>query len=415
MEIEQNANRVIQVKAGVVGPREPRLKTIKIKKLSDYPEVPRVYLEVAKNYSSPFLVGPPISDEFIALIRYMFTEEEASIVRHIKPLSRKTAAMIAASAHRPIEEIIPILSRLADQLHILLTTGEGDEKHYLIMPIVPGTFEAVMTKPSTDTFTDWHRRFAELFEALYETGFLIDYLKHPTPGVRYLPVKKSIESHPMAWPSDKLEEILDHYNYFAVGTCSCRMVEKMAGKWCGRTLENCTWFGEYAEVLVRSGLMRRVEKKDVLEIKAEAEANGMVSWMNNVDSKVGTNVSCSCCGCCCKMLRTVNEFNMPGMIAPPHFLPKINLSKCSSCAKCAKACPMAAITVDTKSKILKRQMERCIGCGLCAVACDEQHAVSMEPTAKHNKLPSNYTSLFLRLTPNYLRNTLSGWKTRWWA
>jgi Pyruvate/2-oxoacid:ferredoxin oxidoreductase delta subunit len=178
-------------------------------------------------------------------------------------------------------------------------------------------------------------------------------------------------------------------------------------------MENCTWFGEYAEFMVRAGFMRQVEKKDVLEIKAEAEANSMVSWINNVDSAVGSNVSCSCCGCCCKMLRTVNEFNMPGMIAPPHFMPKIEISKCSFCAKCAKACPMGAITVDTKNKTNLHQRQRCIGCGLCAVACDEKYSISMEPTEKYNKLPSNYTRLLLRLTPNYLRNAFSAWRSRW--
>jgi electron transport complex protein RnfB len=411
-ESDSSKNRFIQIKAEVVGPCEPRLKRVRPKRIGDYPDVPKVYLEVARNYSSPLLIGPPICDEFIALIEHMFTEEEASVVRHIKPGTGKTAAQVAAAEHRPVEEVRELLERLTRDKSILLSLGSDDKKRYTLMPVVPGTFEAVMMRTSMDSLTDWHHRFAELFEALWETGFIVDYLNHPLPGVRYLPVKQSLEIIPSAWPSDQLEEVLDRYNAFAVTLCQCRMTEEILGRGCGKPKENCTAFGdaEIIERFIQSGKGRRVEKKEILEIKAEAEANGLVSWMINEESGNWISCSCSCCGCCCHMMRTITEFNMPAMIAPPHFMPRFDLANCDFCAKCARACPMAAITVDMKARTHLHQPARCIGCGLCAMACDKKHAIQMAPVKNYKKPPQSYTSLIARLAPNALRNAWSGWR-----
>jgi len=46
-----------------------------MRRLGDYPGVSRAHLDVAKSYSSPLLLGPPICDEFIALVEHMYTGE----------------------------------------------------------------------------------------------------------------------------------------------------------------------------------------------------------------------------------------------------------------------------------------------------------------------------------------------------
>jgi electron transport complex protein RnfB len=405
------AGRVIQIKDGIIGPREPRLRSVRPKKLSDYPGVPAPYLEVAKMYSSPLLWGPPICDELIALVEHIYTEEEASLVQHLKALPGKTAAAVAAAAYRPVEEVRPILERLALEKFVLLSSGTENKKRYYLMPLMPGVFEMALIRTSLDTLTNWHRRLAELFAALYETGYFVDYAEHPASTVRYLPVGETIEAHPMALPSDRLEEILDRYKVFAVGLCQCRMTEEIVGRGCGRSLENCVGFGNAAEFLIRNDKMRRVEKKDVLEIKAKAEAEGLVTWMFETElGKSSSGASCSCCGCCCGALRTISEFNMPGMIAPPHFMPEVDLTQCTYCGKCAKACPMGAIVVDTKGKSHQHLSERCIGCGLCAVACDKEHAIQMEPTPKYRQPQRSLLPALLQTLPSYLRNAWSVWR-----
>jgi len=356
-------------------------------------------------------MGPPICDELIALVGHMFTEEEASLVRHVKSPAGKTARAVAAAAHRPVEEVRLILERLAYEKFILFSFGTGEKKRYGLMPIMPGVFELSLLRTSLDTLTDWHRRFAELFAALYETGYLLDYVEHPSATVRYVPVGEAIEAHPMALPSDQLEEVLDKYEVFAVGLCQCRMAEKIVGRGCDKPLENCISFGGLAEFLIRHDKMRQVEKKDILEIKTEAAAEGLASFI--VETKLRGSISgasCSCCGCCCGALRTISEFNAPGMIAPPHFVPQVDLTMCTYCGKCAQICPVGAMVVDATGKLHLHLPERCIGCGLCAVACDKQHAIQMEPMPKYREPPTRLFAALLQMAPNYLRNAWSVWR-----
>jgi len=352
-----------------------------------------------------------VCDELIALVEHMYTEEEASLVRHLGALPGKTAAAVAAAAHRPVQEVRPILERLAYGKFLLLCSGQGDRRRYHLMPILPGAFEVAMVRPSLDSLTDWHRRFAELFSTLYETGYLADYAEHPVPWARYVPVGKAIEAHPMALPSDRLEEALDGYQAFAVGLCQCRVAARVVGHGCGRPRENCVGFGQVAEYLIRNGKMRRTEKREVLEIKARAAAAGLATFVAEVRSKdrIG-GALCSCCGCCCAALRTISQFNAPGLIAPPHFLPQVDLTMCTCCGQCATVCPVGAMVVETTGRAHRHLAERCIGCGLCAVACPRDRAIRMEPTPGYRKPPRGLTSALLQIVPNHLRNAWSVWR-----
>jgi len=151
--------------------------------------------------------------------------------------------------------------------------------------------------------------------------------------------------------------------------------------------------------------------KDVLEIKAEAEAAGLASFI--VETELGKSISgasCSCCGCCCGALRTISEFNAPGMIAPPQFVPVVDPAKCTTCGKCAKICPTGAMVVDVKGKSRQYLPERCIGCSLCAVACDKQHAIHMAPSPGYREPSTRLIPMLLQMGPNYLRNAWSAWR-----
>ena len=405
-----SGRRVIEVQGRIVGPTEPRLKVVRPRKLSDYPHVPGVYRDVARQLASPARMGPPVCDELMALVQHLFSDEEAGVVRHLGLLSGRSAADLARAEHRPVDQIQPILDRLSDEKRVIVRSGghkEGTAPVYRLLPIVPGIFEMMLISHTPESLTEWHRRFIELFESLYETGYSLDYQqKHPTPSVRYLPVGKAIDAHPMALPTDKLEVVLDQFNMFAVGQCQCRMAMQSLGKGCGKPLGNCMVMGTWAERGIADGVLRQVSRDDALEIKREAESHGMVNWMMNVQSAKG-QCSCSCCGCCCHAMRMVNEFNAPGFIAPPHFLPRLDNARCTHCGKCAKSCPMGAIIVDTQQKKYTHLRERCIGCGLCALACERQRAVEMEPVPEYRLPYRSWFSLIAHALPGTL---MTNWK-----
>ena len=387
---------------------------VRSKSLSEFPGVARVHLDVAKRLSSPLLMGPPICDELIEFVKHLFTEEEAALVRHLGQFVGHSADDLARAEHRSVEDVARILRRLADEVRSIAASGPAAKPTYRLLPIMPGIFEMVLIGQMPGQLTGWHRRFAELFEALYETGYTRTYQQgqtRPSPLVRVLPVGQTIAAHPMALPSDRLEVVLDRYDVFGVGPCQCRMTTQVAGKGCGKPLGNCTVMGEWAGRGIEQGWLKPVSRENVLEIKREAESHGLVTWMMNVESAKG-QCSCSCCGCCCHALRIVTQFNAPGVMAPAHFVPVFDDARCTHCGKCARSCPTGALGVDLRAKDRTYLAERCIGCGLCVVACGDRRAVSMEPVPDY-KLPyQSWYSYQFHSAASLLRGAWKAWRSR---
>lgn len=409
-----DSRRVIEIHKGILGPAKPRPRTVRPKKPTDFPGLPQLYLDVVRKLSSPLLLGPPICDELVAFVQHLFTEEEAGVVRHLGQFMGMTAAQVARAEQRPVEEIECILRRLAVVKRAIAAAGPAGAEKYRLVPIMPGILEMVLIGESPEAMSPWHRRFAELFEALYETGYMQDYQQghtRPLPFVRVLAVGRSIEAHPLALPSDQLDVVLERFNVFGVGQCQCRMAMQVAGQGCGKPVGNCTVMGQWAKPGIEQGWLRQVSRKDVLEIKREAESHGLVTWIMNVESSKG-QASCSCCGCCCYAMRMVNEFNTPGIMAPAHFLPRFDDARCTFCGQCAKNCPMGALAMDLGQRNRKHLAERCIGCGLCAVACGERHAIAMEPVPDY-KLPyKSWFSYQFHNTGQMFKDAWRVWRTR---
>jgi len=407
-------HRIIKKNVPTTEPGPPRPRPIRPRHLSDYPHLPVVYRDVVQRLSSPLLAGPPICDELVALVQHLFTEEEAGVARHLGLFAGRDAASLAKAEHRPLDQVERILERLNREKRIIVSTGGGTTGkpcRYRLMPIVPGMFEMLLVSHTPESLTAWHRRFVELFEALYETGYATDYAGSIAPPVRYLPIEKSIEAHPMALPSDKLEVVFDRFDVFGVGQCQCRLAMQSLGRGCGKPLANCMAMGQWAAAGIEVGSLRQVPKKEALAIKREAESHGLVNWMMNVDSVRG-QCSCSCCGCCCHALRTVSQLQAPGLIAPPHFLPRFDASRCTYCGRCAVSCPMGAIIVDARQKTYQHLPERCIGCGLCSLACERQRALTMEPVPDYRLPYRSWFSLITRSAPGVLRTSWKLWQQR---
>ena len=391
-----------------VAPAErPRLR---IRTAREFPGIPRAYLDVARRLASPLLNGPPLCDELIAFVQHLLTEEEAAVMRHLWPMRGRPANAIARAEHRTVDEVGPILQRLAVDKRCIAATGSDNARRYQLMPVVPGIFEMVLIGVEPATLNDWHHRFIELFEALYNSGYLADYREPRHPAIRVLPLAAVHRARPGALPAGHFGEVADRFKTFAVGQCQCRMTMNTLGHGCGRPLGNCTIMGTWAENAIRAGWARQVSRDEVLAIKAEAEATGLVSWVLNVKSGSG-QASCSCCGCCCHAMRMVSEFNAPGWFAPPQLRPSFDDTICTSCGRCARQCPMNARIVQSRAKKLAYLRERCIGCGLCSLTCPKK-AIEMRPADYHIASYADLSSMFLNALPDKLRIALKVWRKR---
>ena len=408
MSSRHSRRRVIDVSENIIGPRRPPSRRLHPRPWSDFAHWPTPYLELARQLCSPLFVGPPVCDESMALIRHVFDEDEALVASHLARLAGRSAAEVAVRAGVEVDVAAALLEGLARRKRCIASHGEGEAARYSLVPILPGMFEMVLIAHTPESLTGWHIRFVELLEALYDTGYHVPYIRMAGPSVRFLPVAGSLEGHPLALPGDGLEVLVERFDTFALGECQCRTSSLVMGTACDRPRSNCIGMGEFATAAIHGGSMRRISRQDVLSIKREAEASGLVNWILNVESTQG-QFSCSCCGCCCKGMRAVNEFNAPAALAPPHFLPTLDARLCNGCGSCALRCPMGALTVDTRQKSCQHALERCIGCGLCRLAC-KRGALSMRPVERHQVPYRSWFAFVMESVPRFVRTSWEAWQ-----
>ena len=103
----------------------------------------------------------------------------------------------------------------------------------------------------------------------------------------------------------------------------------------------------------------------------ETERIGLVHTVSNVARGIG--YICNCCGCCCGLLRGINEWGIAHSVAQANYFAEIDPGTCSGCGVCEERCQVDAVAVGTDG-IAVVSREACVGCGLCVTGCPEEAA-----------------------------------------
>lgn len=353
------------------------------------------HYRLAEKFALSEVLGKTIvTDSLMALVRFAYTEEEATIAcaLGVAPLP---ASAIALKVRRRPSEAKRILESLADRILILGIEVKGLPL-FAFLPMVPGVFEAQMmrSKGEPDKREHFHE-FARLFNEMHHeySDILQPHLADRDLRLsRIIPIKKSISASPGIMPlsTDHYGDLVERNSTFALlEACACRTEHELLGRGCGKPLDVCTTLGWVADLLIERGLARRISKQAFLEVKDRATEAGLVQLTDNIRDPMQV---CSCCTCCCTGLSMVKQHNLPGLVARSHFEAQVDEAACIGCKKCSKICPMVAVHMEDKKA--RVDYVRCIGCGLCVGVCDKAQAMTLRERQGH-KEPASGVAGFL--------------------
>jgi len=306
-----------------------------------------------------FYTGAPQTDELLAILRELFSPEEAALATALPGNSTPLAA-IAERAGRPAEQIEPLLESMAGKGLAYSRESKG-VRRYSLLPLMPGIAEIQMMKGAP---TPAKSRIAQLFDDYAQKG-LLEEIHQGSPWARVLTVEQEIAGEVEVFPYERVTEIIKSATSLAMTTCYCREEKELLGHACNAPKDVCMQFGPFADYLVERGFARRVTEEEMLRALDRAEQAGLVHITNNAQTAV--SFICNCCGDCCLILAGINKLNRLDSIAKSSFQAVILDEECIGCAACLDRCQVDALSMPDQLVIVDER--RCIGCGLCVSVC----------------------------------------------
>lgn len=335
--------------------------------------------------------GAPINEDLMAILHRLYTESEA-IVGSKFPLLPMTLKKIASITGIQENELKIILDGMSEK-GLVLDIPRKDSFYYMLAPMLVGFFEYTFMRIGNNVHL---KELAELFETYFHSpGVMKEIAGIDTKVMRTLIYEKLI---PVAVETEVLDyerasEIIRQSGGGAITMCACRHETTHLGTACDAPVEVCMSLGGAAEWIVRKGLGKPATVEDLLKVLHQTQELGLVHLCDNVMNK--PTYICNCCGCCCKVLRGINEQQIFAT-HPSNFIPSVKLESCLGCGICADKCQIKAITMmdqgnDLELPVLNNLL--CIGCGSCSASCptgslsmSRRSALSVPPENGREKL-----------------------------
>ena len=154
--------------------------------------------------------------------------------------------------------------------------------------------------------------------------------------------------------------------------------------------ETCLAAGHWAEAGLKRGLGRAFAPDEAMAILERNRKEGLVLQPSNT---VKAEFICSCCGCCCGMLRMQQRLPMPVELWASNFHAAVDVSACTGCGACEKRCQVKVVRLSVRGRKSIVDRERCIGCGLCSPVCPAK-ALSLHKHTIEGRPPQTREELY---------------------
>ena len=282
----------------------------------------------------------------------VLTDEEAELALKLgvrKPKTLPEIVKISGLEEKKCEELLEEMSRKG--LLEYNWENAAHEKQYVLPMYVPGCAE-------------FFNMNASVLESNPEMGIFFEHmsrlpLEKITPfvpeggagiGMHVIPVEKAIEMENESIDLEHISYWLEKYDgKYAASPCSCRRSRLTHNEGCADDPEGwCIAVGDMADYVVETQKDGRyISKEEALEIFRQAEENGFVHQITNIDGKDKIFAICNCNVNVCYALRTSQLVNTPNM-SRSAYIAKVEKSKCVACGKCVESCPAGAVKLGQK-------------------------------------------------------------------
>ena len=282
----------------------------------------------------------------------VLSDEEAELALKLgvrKPKTLPEIVKLSGMEEKKCEALLEEMSRKG----LLEYNWENavHEKQYVLPMYVPGCAE-------------FFNMNAKILESNPEMGTFFEHmsrlpLEKITPfvpeggagiGMHVIPVEKAIEMENESVDLEHISYWLSKYEgKYAASPCSCRRSRLTHNEGCADDPEGwCIAIGDMADYVVETQKDGRyISKEEALDIFRQAEENGFVHQITNIDGKDKIFAICNCNVNVCYALRTSQLFNTPNM-SRSAYIAKVEKQNCVACGKCVEACPAGAVKLGQK-------------------------------------------------------------------
>lgn len=319
----------------------------------------------------------------LRILRRLFAAEEAWHALHLTVIPEEPA-VVARRARRPVPETAQRLQEM-ERKGLILSDVRGGITRYMALQFVVGFWEGQVDKLTPELVRDFEEDPPGLFDP---------DLWRRTPQMRVVPVNASIEARAEVLPHELVEELVrGGAGHYAVANCICRQERRIAGDGCDRPMESCLSLGTAADYVTRSGRGRAITREEMLDILRRADESGLVLQASNARRAV---FLCTCCGCCCGVLRSLKRHPAPAHIIATPFVAILETASCQGCGACEPRCQMQALSMSDGVAVL--DASRCIGCGLCVTTCPSGAVrLARKPDAEQPDVPESLVANYLKI------------------